>query len=156
MSITLVRIGLEEAQNLWNMQIEAFAELYEKYQDTETSPGAEPLEKIIHRLEQPYTYYYYIQDGSNRVGAIRVVDHKDGTAPKRISPIFIMPQYRNNHYAQAAICGVEALHGSSNWELDTILQEKGNCYLYEKMGYRQTGKTEVINDRLTLVFYRKE
>ena len=26
--------------------------------------------------------------------------------------------------------------------LDTILQEKGNCYLYEKMGYRKAGKTE--------------
>lgn len=39
--------------------------------------------------------------------------------------------------------------------LDTILQEKGNCYLYEKMGYRKTGKTEKINDRLTLVFYEK-
>ena len=33
--------------------------------------------------------------------------------------------------------------------------EKGNLYLYEKMGYKQTGKTEVINERLTLVFYRK-
>jgi hypothetical protein len=28
------------------------------------------------------------------------------------------------------------------WKLDTILQEEGNCYLYEKIGYRKTGKIE--------------
>ncbi|MEE3499688.1 MAG: N-acetyltransferase, partial [Ruminococcus bromii] len=30
-----------------------------------------------------------------------------------------------------------------------------NCYLYEKLGYLQTGKTEQINDRMTIVFYEK-
>ena len=41
------------------------------------------------------------------------------------------------------------------WELSTILEEKGNCYLYETLGYHSTGKTQVINDRLTLIFYEK-
>ena len=37
-----------------------------------------------------------------------------------------------------------------------ILPEyQGNCHLYEKVGYKQTGETKVINDRLTLVFYKK-
>ena len=49
----------------------------------------------------------------------------------------------------------EKIHGDTGWELDTILQEAGNCHLYEKMGYRQTGKTTVINDKMTLVFYQK-
>ena len=87
---------------------------------------------------------------------MRVVDKKDQNTPKRISPIFIMPQYRNHGIAQKAIRAVEELHGGSNWELDTILQEKTNCYLYEKMGYYKTGKTEVINDKMTLVFYKKD
>lgn len=56
---------------------------------------------------------------------------------------------------QKAIRLCEKLHGEDNWELDTILQEPKNCYLYEKLGYRQTGKTEVVNDRLTLVSYEK-
>lgn len=42
------------------------------------------------------------------------------------------------------------------WELDTILQEKGNCYLYEKIGYTQTGKMKPINDKMTIVSYEKE
>ena len=50
---------------------------------------------------------------------------------------------------------MERIHGRYGWELDTILQEKGNCYLYEKMGYKATVKTEKINDKMTLVFYEK-
>ena len=49
----------------------------------------------------------------------------------------------------------QKIHGSGGWELDTILQEHGNCYLYEKMGYRQTGQTKVINERMTIVYYKK-
>lgn len=155
MSIKLIRIGIDDADKLWRMQVEAFQDLYEKYQDAETSPAMEKIEKVIMRLNQSFTYYYFIEADGNVVGAIRVVDKKELGKAKRISPIFIMKQYRGNGYAQAAINLVEEIHGSKDWELDTILQEKGNCYLYEKMGYRPMGKTEKINDKLTLVFYRK-
>ena len=33
---------------------------------------------------------------------------------------------------------------------------KGNLYLYEKMGYHQTGKEEHINDQMDIVFYEKD
>lgn len=95
MTIILKRAGCEDAEFIWKMQVEAFSDLYEKYQDTDTSPATEPLEKVLFRIQQPSTYYYI------------------------------------------------------------ILQEKGNCYLYEKMGYKATGKTEKINDKMTLVFYEK-
>ena len=155
MDVKLVRIGIGEAEKLWKMQIKAFQSLYERYQDTETSPGAEKIDKILMRLKQPFTYYYFIKVDDKNVGAIRIVDHKEVGKVKRISPIFVMPEYRNKGYAQKAIQLAEEIHGNSDWELDTILQEKGNCYLYEKMGYHQTGKTETINDKLTLVFYAK-
>ena len=138
------------------MQVKAFEDLYKKYQDTETNPATEKVEKIIMRLEQPFTYYYFIVVDGIEVGAIRVVDKKEHGKSKRISPIFIMKEYRGKGYAQEAMRAVEAIHGENDWELDTILQEKGNCYLYEKMGYYQTGKTEEINERLTLVFYKKD
>jgi hypothetical protein len=66
-----------------------------------------------------------------------------------------MPEYCGMGVAQAAIRAAEAIHGNDNWRLDTILQEKGNCHLYEKMGYHQTGEMKVINDKMTLVFYEK-
>ena len=60
MDVKLVRIGVDEAESLWKMQVKAFGDLYEKYQDTETSPATEKVEKMIMRLNQPFTYYYYI------------------------------------------------------------------------------------------------
>ena len=50
----------------------------------------------------------------------------------------------------------ERLYGKDHWCLDTILQEKGNLHLYEKMGYHRTGKVEHINDRMDIVFYEKD
>ena len=88
------------------------------------------------------------------MGAIRVVDKKNGNV-KRISPIFILPEYRNQGFAQAAIKAAEEIHGADNWALDTILQEKVNCYIYEKLGYRKTGETKFINPLITLVYYKK-
>ena len=52
MNIKLVRIGVNEVENLWNMQIIAFKSLLEKYQDFRTSPGAESKEKIKAKLLQ--------------------------------------------------------------------------------------------------------
>lgn len=156
MGILLIRISAQDAEKLWKMQIAAFQDLYAKYKDTETSPATEPFEKIVMRLEQPYTYYYYIKVEDSVVGAVRVVDTKEQNKCKRISPIFIMKEFRGRGYAQQAMRLAEEIHGSSNWELDTILQEKGNCHLYEKLGYRQTGEVKVVNERMTLVFYHKE
>lgn len=156
MEIKLIRADVKDAERLWEMQVEAFTETYNRYQDTETSPAAEPADRMIARLKQPFTYYYYIQADGAVAGAVRVVDRKEPGTPKRISPIFILPPYRDRGIAQKAMMEAERLHGHFNWELDTILQEKGNCHLYEKMGYHRTGKTTVINDRMTLVFYKKD
>lgn len=154
--IQLIRISAQDAEKLWKMQVAAFQDLYAKYKDTETSPATEPLEKVVMRLEQADTYYYYIKVEDVIVGAVRVVDTKEANKSKRISPIFIMKEFRGRGYAQQAMQLAEEIHGSSGWKLDTILQEKGNCYLYEKMGYRQTGEAKVINERMTLIFYQKD
>lgn len=156
MEITLVRANIQDAENLWKMQTVAFQDLYAKYQDPETSPATETLDKIIMRLEQPFTHYYFIDVNGINVGAIRVVDTKEANKSKRISPVFIMKEFRGKGYAQQAIQLAEEIHGSSGWELDTILQEKGNCHLYEKLGYKQTGETKIVNERMTLGFYHKE
>ena len=150
----LKRAGAEDAQQLWIMQRTAFSELLIKYQDYETSPANESEDRVLERLRQPFTFFYYIVDGEQTVGAIRIVDRNDGSR-KRISPLFVMPEYRGKGYAQWAMHEAERLHGDANWALDTILEEAGNCYLYEKLGYRKTGKTQKITEKMTLVFYEK-
>lgn len=151
----LIRAGKENAEQIWKMQIEAFSELLERYRDYDTNPGNEPVERIAAKLSQPYTYFYSIVVDDETVGAIRVVDPKDGSR-KRIAPLFVLKQYRNKGYAQLAMQEAERIHGKDNWKLDTILQEAGNCHLYEKMGYRRTGVLEPINEKMTLVYYEKD
>ena len=155
MTIQLIRSSLSDAETIWRMQVKAFAPLLEKYRDFDTNPGNETLERVQRRLEQPETFFYRIMLGGETVGAIRVFDPQDSASPKRISPLFVLTEYQGKGVAQAAMRETERIHGGENWVLYTILQEAGNCYLYEKMGYRQTGERKKINERMTLVCYEK-
>ena len=75
----------------------------------------------------------------------------------KISALAVMPEYQNRGIAQSALKEIEKIHNDCKyWILDTILQEKGNCHLYEKLGYTRIGEPKKINDRLTLVDYKKE
>ena len=155
MKIELIRASLKDAKEIWKMQVKSFKNLLDKYQDFETKPASETILNVEMRLKQNFTFFYFIFIDNKKVGAIRVVDYKEKNKNKRISPLFILPEYRNKGIAQSVIKICEEIHGNINWELSTILEEKGNCYLYEKLGYHPTGKIQVINDRLTLIFYHK-
>jgi ribosomal protein S18 acetylase RimI-like enzyme len=155
MSIELKPITREDIATVWKMQVEAFQELLDKYQDFDTSPASEPVDKVLARFEQPWTTYFFIMANGEKAGVIRVVDKKDGSR-KRISPIWIMPEFRNRGYAQQAILAAEKIYGSGHWCLDTILQEKGNLHLYEKLGYHRTGRVDKINDKMDIVYYEKD
>lgn len=154
MSIELKIVKRDDIETVWKMQIEAFSDLLQKYQDYDMSPGAESIDKVMARFEQPWTTYFFIVNGNEKIGVIRVIDKNDGSR-KRISPLFIMPEYRNKGYAGQAILEVEKIYGADNWCLDTILQEKGNLHLYEKLGYHQTGRVDKISDQMDIVYYEK-
>lgn len=151
--IQLERVLQEDAEQLWRMQRLAFSELLARYQDRETNPACETLERVLEKVSQADSFFYWIKWGEEAVGGIRIVARENES--KRISPLFVLPEYRNQGIAQQAIKLAEGLYGGENWELDTILQEKGNCHLYEKVGYRPTGETEEINHKMTLIYYKK-
>ncbi len=153
--VSLIEATRDDMPTIWKMQTEAFSELLDKYEDYDTNPAAESFGKVMARFEQPCTLYYFITVNQVPVGGIRIIDKKDGSR-KRISPIWIMPAYRNRGYAQAAILAAEEKHGSDHWCLDTILQESGNLHLYEKMGYHRTGEMTRVNDKMDIVFFEKE
>ena len=46
MAITLKKAKREDIETIWKMQVEAFTELLDKYQDFDMSPATESLEKI--------------------------------------------------------------------------------------------------------------
>ena len=153
MCITLKKAVLSDAEALYALQISSFQSLLDRYQDYGTNPGAEKQERTIERLRDPHSDYYFIQCHDKPIGAIRIV-HTPSLC--QLKQIFILPEHQGNGYAQQAIRLAESLYPHvARWTLDTIKQEDALCHLYEKMGYRRTGKEETIKDGMTLVFYSK-
>ena len=155
MKIELLKATESDIKEIWKMQVKAFESLLEKYQDYDMSPATESYENVLNKYKQPWTSYYFIVRNNEKVGAVRVIDKKDGSR-KRIAPIWIMPTYRNQGLAQLAMRVVERIYGSHHWQLDTILQEQGNIYLYKKLGYKRTGVIENIKDGMDIVYFRKD
>ncbi|MEK4052133.1 GNAT family N-acetyltransferase [Paenibacillus sp. FSL F4-0087] len=154
MEISLSKAGLKEASIIHEMQIKAFMPLLNKYKDYETSPANQTVEQIEDRINQSYTDYYLIREANIPVGAIRVV--KKENKIYRVSPVFILPDYQGRGIAQKVFSMIEDRYSDATiWELATILEEQRNCYLYEKLGYRQKGDTKQINDKMTIVIYEK-
>ena len=155
MKIELLKATESDIKEIWKMQVEAFKGLLEKYQDYDMSPATESYENVLNKYKQPWTSFYFITRNIEKVGAVRVIDKKDGSR-KRIVPIWIMPDFRNQGLAQLAMREVEKLYDSHHWQLDTILQEQGNIYLYEKMGYKRIGDIENIKDGMDIVYLIKD
>lgn len=154
MEVSLCKADLKDAVTIHEMKVKAFMPLLEKYQDFETSPANETVERIITQINQSFTDYFIIHHLEVAVGGIRVV--KKDNQIYSISPIFILPEHQGKGIAQKVFTIVERIYDDAkSWKLGTILQEKGNCYLYEKIGYKKTGATKVINDKMTMVFYEK-
>ena len=141
MSIVLDFPTFTDAQELYDLQIKSFKALLEKYQDYDFSPGAERLERTIQRLHDPITDYYFISLEGKHIGALRIC-HLERLC--KLKQIYILPEYQGYGYPMV-----------EKWELDTILQEEKLCYLYEKMGYRKTGRVKHILNGMDLVFYAK-
>ncbi|MBO9599737.1 MAG: GNAT family N-acetyltransferase [Cohnella sp.] len=155
MEVRLVRALEADATSIFDIQVRAFAPLLEKYQDYDTNPGNETIDRVIWRINDPNGAFYKIVEGHVTVGAIRIRWHDEPTQ-LWISPLFIAPEHQGRGYAQQAIALAEQAYPDAVcWELATLLEEERNCRLYEKMGYVRTGELSKLNERATLVFYRK-
>ena len=155
MAVTLLEAKLEDCVEIHKMQIIAFKPLLDHYQDYEASPGAETVEIIMERMSKyPSLTHYFIILQEDKIGHIRI--NRLSETVCRFSQMFILPEYQGNGYAQQAIGAVERLHPEViRWELDTIKQEPKLRHLYEKMGYKLTGKESNIKEGMDLVYYAK-
>ena len=91
MDITLHLAGVQDAERIYEMQLEAFSHLLSRYLDYETSPAAEPLQKTTQRLAEAFTDYYLICAGGSPVGAARV--RRVGDTACRLGPVFVPVSY---------------------------------------------------------------
>lgn len=151
--ISLMKASSEDAEELLELQKEVFMPLYEKYNDHETSPVTQTMERFLTRFERGD--YYKITYEDQLAGSVNVYQKTPGLM--RLHIINIRDAYQNKGIAQEVMTRLELMYPEAEaWELGTILSEERNCYLYEKMGYKQHGELKVINDKMTLVNYRKE
>ena len=156
MGLEISRFRECDIDTVFEIQKAAYKPLYEKYHDDSTSPYMESMEAVLSKYTREGTYGYLFIIDTTAVGAVRI-NIDDVNKSGRVSALGILPAYQNKGIAQWALVEIEKLHPDiRKWSLDTILEEKGNCHLYEKIGYRKTGKTEAVNERMTLVFYEKD
>ena len=155
MPIKLQKASMEDCPLIHRMQVASFRALLEKYHDTDTNPGAEPLNRVEERMQQLFTDYYLIVLDEFKIGAIRVIRRSEDIC--RVSPIFVLPEFQERGYAQEAMLLAESFYPLVTvWQLDTILQEEKLCHLYEKLGYCKTGEQETIQPGMDIVFYEKK
>ncbi|PFA69177.1 GNAT family N-acetyltransferase [Bacillus sp. AFS015802] len=154
MKVRLEKATNQDAQSIFDIQVKAFKPLLDRYKDHDTNPANETIEKVQHRINRPNGGFYKIFTDDTLAGAICVYWKEDGQF--WISPMFILPSYQGKGIAQKAILLVEDLFPQAQtWELATLLEEAGNCHLYEKMGFHKTGVSKGLNDHATLIFYKK-
>jgi len=156
----LVLATEKDAELIHQLKKEAFMPLYNKYHDDETSPVTEGIERDLWRIKREGSDYYIIQLGGEKIGGVRIADslgrfeYEEGVF--YISPIFIVPKYQNCGLGFAVIEKVFEMYcHAKKWRLDTIVQEKGNCHLYEKCGFVRVGEERIINEYMTLIDYEK-
>lgn len=150
-SIVLATVG--DKEELLELQKTIFKPLLLKYQDRDFSPATQSMERFERRFHiGDYYKIFYID---NLVGSIFVFEKSPGIMKLHI--MNILEEYQNKGIAQEVMKRIETLYPQAErWELETILTEKRNCHLYEKMGYITTEETRQINDKLTLIDYVKD
>lgn len=150
--ISLRKATIEDAQELYEIQKQVFLPLYKKYEDHQTTPALQSFERFQERLHQGI--FYKIVVNGDLAGSVHV--YKKSSQIMRLHMINILESFQGKGVAQKVMTRLEMIYPEvTSWELDTILQEEKNCYLYEKMGYVRTGEQKKINDNMTIVSYEK-
>lgn len=153
--ITLEKATSKDVDAVHEMQVRAFLPHLEKYKDNETNPAAEPIENTLKRINDPSRGIYKILKDGVLVGGIGV---RYLTADMlKVGPVYVDPLYQGQGIAQGALILIESLFPAIvTFQLATIAQEKGNIYLYEKLGYVATGEVKNVNHLLDILYFSKQ
>ena len=154
MLITIEKAYEKDAESLVALQKQAFEELYMIYQD-KNSPFLITVDEMIERISYENGNYYKILCNNELCGGIFVFKLEEGIY--KIANIYVQPKYQNQGVANTAISLVEKTEpDAKTQEIDFPIDQIKSKKCYEKLGYVDTEKREVINDKLTLAYYRKE
>lgn len=151
MDVQLIKATIADAKNMLEIQRKSFAPLYEKYQDIESAYN-ETLDRMTSHIQNK-DYYKILYNGIH-VGCIWVEIEPE---IYRIQRIFILPEYQCQGIGQEALKKVEQIYNNAKyWALDCPEDLMINRHCYEKAGYHLTGVKEIVNNKLSLVYYEKK
>lgn len=154
MEIELKRIEKHELKKAYKMHRKGFMPTFLKYRDWFYNPLFQNYTKIKQYYNHENMFMYFIICDSIEVGQIWIYIKEDSG---RLARLFVLKEHQNQGIATKAIKLAEEIFSDrQRWCLDTIKQEKNNCHLYEKSGYKQTGSEKIINKRMTIINYEKE
>ncbi len=152
--IKVMQISSDIADVVHAIQKRSFKQLLDKYHDYDVNPAMESIDMVKKKMDRANTTAYIFKLKDVNVGWVRVTELAEMTY--KISALCVLPEYQNRGIAQEALKQIESYYPKAQkWILDTIFQEKGNCHLYEKLGYKKVGDLIPINERMTLVSYEK-
>ena len=155
MDIELLKADESDAESLLEIQRKCFKDLYERYHDDAGSPYTEDIQKMLYKVTFKKGAYYKIVINGMLVGGIRVVEKEPGQF--RIGIMYVLPEFQGKGIGQKALAMAESLYPKAeSWELDCPEDLPSNRHCYEKAGFEQIGEKEIINDKLTLVYYFKK
>uniref|UniRef100_UPI00403F8C85 GNAT family N-acetyltransferase n=1 Tax=Candidatus Enterococcus willemsii TaxID=1857215 RepID=UPI00403F8C85 len=149
----LIPVKENELADVLIIQKQAFQKLYDTYQDDQTSPYTQTLERLQEKYQQSNNYFFFIVT-NEIIGYIRVVIENNHA---RIAPIAVLPDKENQGFGSQALQLVEQTFPTINiWQLSTISQEKKLVHFYRKAGYIQQENTNKIQENMTITFFTKE
>lgn len=77
MKVILEKATANNAKEIFDIQIEAFMPLLDKYKDYETNPANENIEKVVSRINRPDGGFYKIVADNKIVGAICIFTNEE-------------------------------------------------------------------------------
>ncbi|WP_158175849.1 GNAT family N-acetyltransferase [Heyndrickxia camelliae] len=151
MDIKIARTNINEAQELYAIQKQAFQSDLERYSDYKTNPAAETMNSFLQRIIFSYHYTIYIHD--KVAGSIDIRRISDDHFV--VNQICLNPDRQNQGYGSKIMKMIEEMFPNvKNWSLKTQKDNEKNRHFYEKAGYTLTGEQK-MNHLLTLVDYEK-
>ena len=112
-------------------------------------PGYDSVEDTIEGIKS--NIYYRITLNDKTIGSFWL--HKINDAHFELEDFVIHPDYQNKGYGKEGLILMEKKHPEiKTWSLGTPHYSTKNQYLYKKMGYKQTGKS----DDNFLILYEKK
>ncbi|WP_439876649.1 GNAT family N-acetyltransferase (plasmid) [Bacillus mycoides] len=152
MEITITKTKVNEAKSLLEIQKKAFQADLEKYQDYDSSPATEKIERLIRKINMVHHYTIFIN--GMIVGGIDVRELSNNHY--RLNRIFLDPDFQSKGLGSQIMQLIEEKYqNATKWSLDTPKENIKNHHFYQKFGYKIVGEHQ-ITDKLTLLDFEKQ